>query len=145
MSLSLGGSVQPCLWNVRSETDDPQFCFGRPGPALTPVNPLPLCAPACGRGACVSTGQVPQRSFSSADPCPIPKHEPYSPKEFKGLNFKPGMSHVFADWVYGFLGIAARSPVCLASFIAQSLHRPRACAAYKRAPARRRWSGNIRT
>ena len=151
MSLSPPGS----LWNVRSETDASQFCFGRPGshrPRL--CKPSAFCAPACSRGAVISTGQVPQRSSSSALPGPIPKAAPFTPKELKGLDFKPGMSHVFVDWVYGFLGITARSPLCLASFIAQSLHRPRACTAYKRAPARdpwpvpppapwRRWSGNV--
>ena len=46
---------------------------------------------------------------------------PYSVKQFKGLHFKPGDSHVFVEWAWGFLGICSRAPVCLAAFIAKSL------------------------
>ena len=78
-------------------------------------------------------GSLP-RNFS----CSPPKSLPSNVKQFKGLNLGSGVSHVFVEWAWSFLGICSRAPVCLAAFIAKSLQ-PMPCHAYKPAASGDIW------
>ena len=140
-----GGSETPLQQFCREVVQEPAAC--KPEPlSFSCVSACTLDTPGSAEEQKPRTArELPPQSAAFTSP-----KFPFNAKRFKGLSLKPGDSHVFVDWAWGFLGICSRAPVCLAAFLAKSL-KPASCHAYEPAasgdiwpvppPLWRRWSG----